>query len=73
MIAWSKKLSKNYAVDIALLYIVRSLKDGITFFELKADISWFKGDHNPKFEIMWVCFNFVILNLNVYNVHHTEG
>lgn len=72
MISFSKQIGKNYAIDIALFYLVRSFEDGITFYEFEVDLSWYKGDHNPKFEITWVFLNFMLFNLNIYNVHHVK-
>lgn len=54
----SKK--KNIFWEIQLFAMVRDLRDGITFFNLKINLDLFKSDHSPSFQIE---FTF----LNIYN------
>lgn len=49
---------------------IRSFKDGVSFFDFKINLDLFKGDHNPKFEILWVILNYKILEVNIYNKNH---
>jgi hypothetical protein len=63
-------LSKNYAVDIGVLYFYRSLEDGISILDLTVDYSTYESDHNPSFEIRLAICNFVLLDLTIYNRSH---
>lgn len=70
MIGLSTRLGKNYAIDVAGFYRVRSLKDGISLVGFDVDFSWYKADHHPKFEVVLIVLNFMILDISVYNIHH---
>lgn len=63
-------INDNYAFNIAGFYKVRDFDNGISLFEF--DISWdrYKGDHNPKFTVLFVVLNFILLDITVYNRHH---
>lgn len=63
-------LGKNYALDVAGFYLVRSFKDGLTFVELDVESSWYHDDHQPSFKIWLMVFNFIILDLTIYNTRH---
>lgn len=69
----SHKLSTNYAWELTLLNPIRSLKDGITFWNFVMDVSWYKADHNPKFTLFWEILNIVIVEFDIYNVNHVMG
>ena len=69
---YTRKLSKNYALDITALHFIRKFKDGISFGELKINLDLYKGDHCPKLNIIIVLFNFKIIEIDVYNVNHVE-
>lgn len=49
---------------------IRSFKDGISFFEFNINLDLFKGDHNPKFEILVIILNFKLIEFNFYNTEH---
>ena len=70
MIGFGVKISKNYALELTVFHPFRSVKDGLTLFLVDIDLSWYKGDHNPKFKIMVALFNTVLIEFCVYNVHH---
>lgn len=72
MILFGFKIAKNYAVDVGLLYLYRSLADGMSFFELEVNYSRYKGDHNPSFKTQLAICNIMILDFNMYNIHHTK-
>jgi hypothetical protein len=64
------KLNKNYGFEWNFFWKVRSFKDGITF--IKPEISWdrYEWDHKPSFEIYLCIFNYTIIELRVYYLHH---
>lgn len=64
------KLTKKFAMDIEYFYKYRKFKDGITFFELKCDLDLYKDDHKPEFTFCLILCNFIILDINVYNMYH---
>lgn len=69
---WSKKLSKNYALDISILRPIRSILDGLTGIEFEVNCDWFKADHCPKFNIILIICNFIIFEFEIYNVNHIK-
>jgi len=70
MMTLSIKLSKKYALEIALLHFLRSFKDGLSLLEVKLGADWYKGDHNPKVILHVVFLNFTIIEINIYNINH---
>jgi len=73
MNGFSVKLGRDYAIDVAGLYQVRRLKDGISVIDIEVGGDWYRGDHNPKFTIRLMILNFIILDVTLYNVHHVEN
>jgi len=73
MIHCSFKLTKKFALDIAGLHFYRSFKDGISWFDFHINSDWYKGDHNPKFEIIISICNLMILDFEIYNVYHKRS
>jgi hypothetical protein len=72
MIGFSKSLSKNKAIDVYGLYLIRDFKDGITFLNLVINLDLFKGDHNPKFKIQIIFMNINVIEIDIYDVRHEE-
>lgn len=66
------KISKNYAIDFGVLYKIRNFKDGITILELISNLDLYKADHNPQFKIGLICFNFLILEIIIYNIEEKD-
>jgi hypothetical protein len=64
------KVSKKYAIDFGFLYKIRSFKDGISFLEFSNKLDLYKGDHNPKLQLSLIVLNFLIFELDFYNVNH---
>ena len=65
-------INKDYAIELMLFHMVRSFKDGISFFEFEINLDLFEEDHNPKFDIFLIIFNCMIFQLWIYNVHHKD-
>jgi hypothetical protein len=70
MLGFSFKINKKYAFDIAAFYKVRDFHDGIDFFNSEINLDLFKGDHNPQFNIFLMLFNFMIFEIDIYNMFH---
>jgi hypothetical protein len=69
---FSFPISKNFAVEIDLLYKVRSYRDGITFFECNSSLDYSIGDHHPRFYLRLTIFSITIIHAEIYDVRHTE-
>lgn len=72
MICGGSKISKNYAWEYSFFHLIRGLSDGITWFNLSIDSSWYKGDHNPQFSIELILLNLMIFEFRIYNINHSE-
>jgi len=66
----SFSVSKNYAIDFCGLYVIRKMKDGITFFHLNVNTDYYEADHNPKLNFSLIILNCIIFELTIYNKHH---
>lgn len=64
------KLTKNYAFELSTPSFYRGFDDGIDFFNLAITADWFRGDHNPMFQILFVIFNLKLIDLTIHNVNH---
>lgn len=70
MVYLSRKISKNYAIELSCFHFLRKFSDGISFAEFDINLDLFKSDHNPKFKIILIMLNFKIFEFEVYNVNH---
>lgn len=66
----SISISKNYAIDLCGFYVIRKMKDGITFFDLNVNTDYYEADHNPKLNFCLVILNCTIFELTIYNKNH---
>ena len=65
-----KKITDNYGFEITILHKLREFYDGISFFKGKINWDRYKSDHSPKFELFLMLFNYTIVELNIYYLHH---
>jgi hypothetical protein len=65
-------LTEKYALEVALLHPVRSLRDGLTVLEFKLNSDLYKGDHCPRHELELMIFNVMVLEIRIYNRFHEE-
>ena len=72
MIWFGTKLSDNFAWEISLFHFMRKFSDGLSLFQFSLDFDWYKGDHNPKFSLMLIVINTVIIEFSIYNVNHVD-
>ena len=68
----SFKITKNFALELNVLYLTRKYSDGITWFQFSVESDWYKGDHNPQFGIQLIVLNITLFEFRVYNIHHIE-
>lgn len=73
MLIFSFMTGKNRAIDFCFFHKFRSYRDGLSLIEFNVESMWFKGDHNPQYIILLAILNFAIIDINWYNIHHTEG
>jgi hypothetical protein len=66
----TSNINDDYAFEIAGLYKYREFKDGISFLQLDIDWDRYPADHHPKFTLLFAIFNFMILEITIYNRHH---
>ena len=69
---FSRFISENYAIELDVFRMLRSFRDGLTAWQFEVDFSWYKGDHCPRFEVIWVLFNLKIFEFVICNIHHAE-
>jgi len=55
-----KELPKRLNLELQLLAPIRSVSDGVTFFEFKINFDRWKSEHTPSFQIE-------LTILNLYN------
>lgn len=72
MMLFGKRLTSNYGVELALFHKLRAFSDGLTVFEGKINWERFEADHSPRFEVHLIAFNFTLVELNLYYLHHRE-
>lgn len=65
-----KKTTDNYGFEITVFHKLREFSDGISFFEGKINWDRYESDHSPKFELFLMLFNYTIVELNIYYLHH---
>ena len=64
------KINKDYAWEIGFLYFIRNFSDGLTGFSFLINFDKYKGDHNPKFNVALIIFNFLVFDFSIYNTNH---
>ena len=72
MLCWSRKITKNYALELSGFHLIRRLKDGLTGLEVTLNWDRYKGDHKPQATFMVVVLNLKIVEINFYNVNHVD-
>ena len=63
-------INKDYAIELLFFNMIRSFKDGISFFEFEINLDLFEEDHKPSFDIYLIIFNCMIFQFWIYNIHH---
>ena len=72
MLRWgSYELGNEYAVDMAFCYKIRSVKDGVSFCNVKIEWDTYEADHKPSFLVQLILFNFVIFSFEIYRNYHS--
>lgn len=66
----SGKISEDYGWEITVFHKLRQTSDGVMFFDGKINWDRYLADHSPRFEIHLVMFNYTIIEINIYYLHH---
>jgi len=66
------KINGDYGWEISLFNKIRDYSDGITFCEYKINWDRYLSDHTPRFEFYIMILNYVIIEFNIYYLHHRE-
>lgn len=72
MFLFTKRMG-NKAVELTAFHKVRNYQDGVTFCQCEINLDLYKDDHNPKFTIHLIFFNYTIIEFNWYDIRHVEG
>ena len=68
----SGKISDDYGWEVTILHKLRETSDGVMFFDGKINLDRDLADDTPRFEIHLVMFNYTIIEINVYYLHHRK-
>jgi len=63
-------ISDDYGWEITVFHKLREFSDGVSFFDAKINWDRYLGDHSLRFEIHLVMFNYTIIEINIYYLHH---
>jgi len=66
-------IGKNYHFELSMFHQWREYKGEINLITLTTDLHFNKNrDHNPRFDLYLEIFNYVIVDLSLYNIHHAK-
>ena len=68
----SGRISKDYGWEVTVFHKLRETSDGVVFFHGKINWDRYLADHSPRFEIHLVMFNYTIIEINIYYLHHRD-
>ena len=68
----SGKINDNYGWEVTVFHKLRETSDGVIFFDGKINWDRYLADHSPRFEIHVVIFNYTIIEINIYYLHHRD-
>ena len=68
----SGKISDDYGWEVTAFHKLRKTSDGVTFFDGKINWDRYLADHSPRLEIHLVMFNYTIIEINIYYLHHRD-
>jgi hypothetical protein len=68
-----RKINSDYGWEITVFHKIRNITDGIIFFEKKINWDRYLEDHSPRFEFHVILFNYTIIEINIYYLHHRDN
>ena len=66
-------INSDYGWEITVFHKIRNISDGIIFFEKKINWDRYLADHSPRFEFHVILFNYTIIEINIYYLHHRDN
>jgi len=60
----------DYGIELLFFDMIRSLDDGISFFEFEINLGLYDDDHKPSFDMFLIIFNCMVFQFWVYNINH---
>jgi hypothetical protein len=63
----------KFAWELNLFHKYRDFSDGISFIEFNINYDKYICDHNPKFEMMFCIFNYMLFEFSIYNIYHVKN
>lgn len=58
--------------ELCMFHKLREFSDGLTLIDFDVNYDKYIGDHTPKFEVLLVLFNRVIVDFSIYNIYHAD-
>jgi len=66
------KVNDDYGWEVSVFHKIRNFSDGVSFFHMKVNWDRYIADHSPRFESHVVLFNYSIIEINIYYLHHRD-
>ena len=66
------KVNDDYGWEVTVFHKIRNVSDGVSFFDMKVNWDRYFADHSPRFELCVVLFNYTIIEVNIYYLHHRD-
>ena len=66
-------INSDYGWEITVFHKIRNISDGIIFFEKRINLDRYLADHSPKFEFHVILFNYTIIEIDIYYLHHRDN
>lgn len=66
-------INDDYGWEVTVFHKLRETSDGVIFIDGKINWDRYFADHSPRVEIHLVIFNYTIIEINIYYLHHRDG
>lgn len=66
------KFSGDYGWEVTVFHKPRETSDGVIFLDAKINWDRYLSDHSPRFEVHLILFNYTIIEINIYYLHHRD-
>ena len=64
------KVSGDYGGEVTVFHNLREISDGVVFLDGRVNWDRYPADHSPRFELHLIMFNYTIIEIGVYYLHH---
>lgn len=62
----------KFAWELCMFHKLREWSDGFSAIEFNINYDKYVGDHTPQFDVLFVLFNYTILDFSIYNIYHAD-